>query len=496
MIASSRQRVSESGRAIYSRAQFALYGSAILYVAVVVAAIWHHEPWADEAQSWLLARDASLLELWTRLMHYEGSPGLWQTLLHILTGVGVPYVGLNITSGVLGFSAIWLLLRNAPFPLGIRLTLPFTFYLCYQYAVVARSYSLLPLLLFACAMVYPETGVQRSAATRDKGPVRRYWLFTILLCLLAAVSIHGMVLSFSIWLVFQFSVAAEYFDTASAERKKLLAAAAVYLIVVALLAASAWPAKDVRFTPYPNYSMEHLLTVSANAFSQAFTGEWILSAAMVALSIPFLWRGRGLVVFALSSVLLCAVFGLIYSQVWHQGLLFLVWLFAIWIAANNTKITTPAIAALIVVIAFQCYWTIQSVRYDWSYPYSGSQEAARFLQQADIPRLQLYAIGYACTGIQPYFAANIFANFNPGRRVAYWDWSSRNHVNQDSENLAALRPDYVLVGYKGIGEHLIWTRLVKKAGYQMERHFDGNVFWHTRVLEPEAFDLYRRWDLK
>ena len=58
------------------------YAGLTIYTVVLAAAISHHEAWADEAQSWLLARDAGLVELWTRLLHYEGTTGLWQTLLH------------------------------------------------------------------------------------------------------------------------------------------------------------------------------------------------------------------------------------------------------------------------------------------------------------------------------------------------------------------------------------------------------------------------------
>ncbi len=161
---------------------FALYGAAAAYALVAGAAIWHHEPWADEAQAWLLARDASLAGLWTHLLHYEGTPGLWHTLLHVAIRLGFPYAALNVLSGILGFAAIWLLLQRAPLPLAIRLFLPFTFFLCYQYPVIARSYSLTPLLLFACAPLY--TGARR-----------RVGLLTGLLCLLAAVSLHALVLS-------------------------------------------------------------------------------------------------------------------------------------------------------------------------------------------------------------------------------------------------------------------------------------------------------------
>ena len=72
------------------------------------------------------------------------------------------------------------------------------------------------------------------------------------------------------------------------------------------------------------------------------------------------------------------------------------------------------------------------------------------------------------------------------------DWSVRNHVNEDSGKLASLRPDYVIVGYKGAYERDLWNRQVRDSGYQLVRHFEGNTFWQSAILEPESFDLYRR----
>lgn len=68
-----------------------IYAAASVYALLVALTVHRHEPWADEAQSWLLARDASLTDLWGRLLHYEGTPGLWQTLVHALIRLGLSY---------------------------------------------------------------------------------------------------------------------------------------------------------------------------------------------------------------------------------------------------------------------------------------------------------------------------------------------------------------------------------------------------------------------
>jgi hypothetical protein len=51
------------------------------YSAVVLWTLRYHEKWADEAQAWLIARDLDLRTMWFHELRYEGSPGLWHTLL-------------------------------------------------------------------------------------------------------------------------------------------------------------------------------------------------------------------------------------------------------------------------------------------------------------------------------------------------------------------------------------------------------------------------------
>lgn len=450
-----------------------------LYALLVGLAISRHEPWADEAQSWLLARDAGLAELWTRLLHYEGTPGLWQTVLHIWIGLGLSYGSLNVLSGLCGLAACALVMRSAPFPLAIRAALPFTFFLFYQYSVVARSYSLAPPLLFGAAVLY-------------KNGMRHVTSLMAVLCLLAAISIHGMALSCSLWLAFHLELIRDRRAVTSADRRRVLIADACYFAVLLVLILAAWPAPDNMFVKRPYWSLQHVLEVAGKVLRGGFAGYWIASLAVIALSLPLLWRGRTLVLFLISLVSLSAINGVIYSQVWHYGLVFLAWLIAVWIAADLVRPGRAALASLVIVVCAQCYWTARSVAYDWDSAYSASREAAAYLKANGIVRSRLFAVGYACTGIQPYFPKNIFANIHGGGGPSYWDWSTRNHVNEDSEKLAARRPDYVIVGYKGTYEEDLWTRQIRQSGYLPVGHFEGNIFWETAVLEPESFDLYKR----
>ncbi len=97
------------------------------------------------------------------------------------------------------------LLRFAPFPPLIRWLLPFTFFLAYQDAVVARSYCLFAVLAFAAAALlrgarlryrHPDQRPDRHPDRRpDREDARRSLALALLLGLLANVSLHGLVAS-------------------------------------------------------------------------------------------------------------------------------------------------------------------------------------------------------------------------------------------------------------------------------------------------------------
>jgi hypothetical protein len=461
----------------------ALYVAGVAYALLVALTIHFHEPWADEAQSWLLGRDASLADLWGRLLHYEGTPGLWQTLLHALIRLGLPYQAYGFVSGVLGLTAVYLLLRYAPLPVFIRILLPFTYYLCYQYAVIARSYALVAPLLFAIAATY--TQARRKPA-----------LTTALLCLLAGVSVHGFLVSGCIWAAIYGPVVFQWGRLETSERWKLAISGLIYCCILLFFMVCAWPAKDVAFAEHRGLANLYFFPdVTTTSFAGGFAGYWVLSLALIALSVPFLWRGGGWLVFLLASAAFCLFGTIVYSQAWHLGILFLVWLFAIWISAYKTPITGPVIVALLTAIGFQCYWTAAAIRYDWSHAYSGSLAAAQYLRQNPGPSSPpggLYAVGYSSTALQPYFSANMYSNFHGGARPAYWDWSKQNTANDPAALFASSRRDQVLVGYTETRQEKLWADLLDLLGYGLTRHFDGATFWQTGVFERESFDLYRK----
>lgn len=79
----------------------------ISYALLLGFGITHHEPWFDEAQAWLLARDSTPLDLINRHLRYEGSPGLWHFILSIFAKSGLPYQSVALVAAFFALTGLY-----------------------------------------------------------------------------------------------------------------------------------------------------------------------------------------------------------------------------------------------------------------------------------------------------------------------------------------------------------------------------------------------------
>lgn len=409
-----------------------LFAAAIGYAVLLFSNVVSHEPWADETQAWLLARDCNLLELWTRYVRYEGAPPAWHTILLVATRLHLPFAALNWISGIAGFSAAVVLLRFGPFPLWVRVALPFTYFLAYQYAVIARGYALVPLLLFLYA-------VWRTEGERHR------WRLVGLLIVLAGISAHCLLLSGVLWM-----------DHALRSRK-LGKESLVYLLCLSGFVLSAWPPPDGSFQSVINVSLRDLQITTGYALRQAFGEGWLPTMILLLSAVPLV-TGGGWAVFLASATAMCVFSSVIHGAVWHYGLLLIVWLYALWISYPKTKHKLLVQAALAVVVVVQCGWTLKSSRAEHKQDYSGSRKAGRFLQSSKRGESAVF-IGYATVGLQPYASGIAPVNVSAPEEKHFWWWSVRNHANAAVEHLGTLHPDQVWIGYQSEPEKQLWEQL-------------------------------------
>jgi hypothetical protein len=109
-----------------------------LFASVLLPAVsWYHEPWADEAQAWLLCRDSSLLELLWERLRYEGHPSLWYLILYVPSKL-LPYGSMRVIAVLIFTTSIAVVVFRSPFPRSIAALLPFMFFVSHQYSMIAK----------------------------------------------------------------------------------------------------------------------------------------------------------------------------------------------------------------------------------------------------------------------------------------------------------------------------------------------------------------------
>lgn len=153
------------------------------YVIVVGTVMCFHEPWFDEAQAWLIARDCSWREMILECPHYEGHPPLWWMMLAAPAKLGVPYeIGLKSINLTCATLMIWLLEFKTKLPEPFKVILPFSYFLCYQYGVTSRPYALMVAAMLLVAINWK---------TRDEKP----WREALSMMLLCLTSSYGLVIA-------------------------------------------------------------------------------------------------------------------------------------------------------------------------------------------------------------------------------------------------------------------------------------------------------------
>lgn len=139
--------------------------------------ILHHVFWRDELQAYLIVRDSPGLGGLFASLHYEGHPSLWYLLLAVTDSMLHSPSALAAAQVAIALSAAAIVWLRAPFPPWLRLQILAGYFPLFEYGVIARSYGLGALLLWAWL------------------PLRRTLWGWLILALMANVAVHFALLS-------------------------------------------------------------------------------------------------------------------------------------------------------------------------------------------------------------------------------------------------------------------------------------------------------------
>lgn len=139
----------------WNKKQILLAGVFILYLVWNGILLVLHEPWRDEANVWLMARELSPFGLLHEIK-YQGHPCLWYFLVMPFAKIGLPFRVIGMISYTIMAVTAGIFLWKAPVHLITKTACLFSPIFTYFYSDIARNYCLIALLLMILAWQYME----------------------------------------------------------------------------------------------------------------------------------------------------------------------------------------------------------------------------------------------------------------------------------------------------------------------------------------------------
>ena len=321
-----------------------------VYVALGVVMLIHHEAWRDEADSWLIARNAPLTHI-PLILGRAGTPMLWHALLLPFARLGFPYITMFALNLAVSTAAAAVLLFRSHFHLALRLLLVFSYFLGYEYLAVARSYALMILLLFAMAAAWG-----------------RPLLFAIFLALFVNTTVHALLIGVGIALV---------------RARELRGRWGALLIIAAGVVVAALPIALAggQATVFNIVRWKGPLQAMAGGFMPLIAVRRMFLfgfAAFISATVALRHKREALLILWLSWAALFFIYTFVYlGDLRHFGLLLMTLVFALWVGrpAPQTALAVILYGTLIVsAISAARTWRLE-VRES----FSGSKETAAYI---------------------------------------------------------------------------------------------------------------------
>lgn len=447
----------------------------LMYCVLHLFMTLFHEPWYDEAEAWQIARCASVKDILFTIPHYEGHPPLWHLILAIPAKLNLPYeLSLSLISLLFSALVVALFLKYAPFPEGVKVFVPFTYFAFYQYSVIARPY---------CMMMLAVVLISITWKLKDEKP----WRFVLSMAFLCLTSSYGIIIAGGISIVWLLQIIS---DKKSRFLKDNRTIALIALLVLALLLiAEVMPRHDTSATAGDGFTLVETLYNLLFAFimmipestitrvieydqSISYVSSYSITAISSAVILGFviwcliLYYGKckkTLLWFVVPYTLFAAFSSVVYFYAHHIGIGLLVFMFWAWITEqsdvemSDTEIKQVATIIsqflAILSLAVSCYWTVSSCILDVRYDYYPSRSSAKFIKENDLQEYNIMtswredkdkdgeitltdtnSIGGA-VAIFPYFEHNIIYNAHKGEDTLAYDTHKNASDAENEENL-------------------------------------------------------------
>ncbi len=393
----------------------------IIYALLTFFVVMHHEIWADEAQVWLLSKNLSLFGLFKHLVQ-EGHPSLFYLIMMPFAKTGCSVIVMQVFCWLCSVVGVFLLLQFSPFSKFEKASIVLSSGFLYFFPVIARSYSMIPVLVFLAAILYKK---------QKEYPV----FYAVVLALIA--NTHIIMFAFSAILGAYF-ICNNVLKEKAYEKKYLISAGIISVGLIAVIL-------QLAATPFGascaiKYNLDSILKNITDTFSQFFGNSFGFSSSVVLVIISMLFLIIFVYIFKKSkSLFTLAVLSIgfqffIYITSYSLNIYptksfcaFLILIFCLWQIDRNKS-------AKIIICMFFLLSFFNGLRYtvlDLFNNYSSAKETAQFIREnlpedsVFIPLPEPYAIA-----VMLYLPDRKFWSGTNTTYIKYMKWScNKNNSN-------------------------------------------------------------------
>lgn len=419
-----------------------------LFAVITIFFVIRHEIWADEAQAWLIVQNLGFIDLFKHLVN-EGHPSLFYLLIMPFAKLKFSIFFMQILCWLSTCFGVFLLWQFAPFQKTTKLAITLSAGFLYFFPVIARSYSLLPLLLFLTATLYQD---------KNKHPI----FYSILLVLIANTHVIMFCFAFLLGLFF-------VIENIKEKKQKVFLPATIIFMGLTAVVLQLWGTENSN--SMINFSTQDIFRSAIVVPIQFFVNavDFNNSILFEIQKLPFaniayflyvfvflilyinlcigLW-GYDKKIFALNSfsvIFQLFIYVFAYSALMYPSRIFcafLITIFCWWIALDKSKkenkktklFSTKVVNALIAIFfAMSCFNGINYAYKDFVGNYSSAKETAEFIQKNIPENAILIPTEDGCSlGIYYYLPSRKFWSIRRKTFIKYMKWVKEdNDVYED-----------------------------------------------------------------
>ncbi len=451
------------------------FAAPALMAAFIVLAVWgasHHAMWRDEMQAWLIARDSGTFADLIGNLSYEGHPPLWYLMLMPLARFGADPAAMHWIVIPCMAGAVALVLWRSPFSLPEKALFPFGYFILFEYAVKNRSYAVGCLALMTFCALWRE---RRRCPILPVLPLVVLAQVHVLFAIVAGAGLAAL-------------VTARVIEDGERGWPKRREIAALSLFAVGWFPAIVLPAIGAFVSSPPGTArsaLERLVEIASLsalvAPQQSVITALAGTGALIAAGVLMRRKPAALALLGFATGGLIAVFVFIYgTSVWHRGILFLVFMAALWIAREpsdriaDVPFSANGLVVLgTVLLALQALAGLPALLRDGRVPISHARDVAGFIRGQGWAREPLIGLGdFAVSPVVAYLGAPKAYYADVGRWGSFVRWD-RQRLERGSPQAVVANAAAIAAPHTLLAHPRFEPALLVAAGYREVARFTG-----------------------